>query len=110
MAMYIMPAAVSARLKEKMTEASRLLNIEVFDAKLFQFDIVYSGEERKAFGITQDASLIVIAQDRVAFEDLIPERRDGQLNYLKLKNKTALNKVEVRLEDVRKKVRSLKKK
>jgi hypothetical protein len=42
MPIYIMPAAISARLKETMTEAKRLLNVEVFDAKVFQFDIVYT--------------------------------------------------------------------
>lgn len=106
MPMYIMPAAVSARLKETMTEAKRLLDIEVFDAKLFQFDIVYTGEERKAFGITDNASLIVIARDGPAFENLIPERKDGQLNYLILNNQTAIDKIQTRLAIVRENLRS----
>lgn len=78
MPIYIMPAAISARLKETMTEAKRLLNVEVFDAKVFQFDIVYTELERKAFGIDQSPSLIIIAQDGPAFEDMIPERKNGQ--------------------------------
>ena len=78
MPIYIMPAAISARLKETMTEAKRLLNVEVFDAKVFQFDIVYTELQRKAFGIDQSPSLIIIAQDGPAFEDMIQERKNGQ--------------------------------
>lgn len=105
MLIYVMPAAVGARLQERLTEAQRLLDVEVFDAKLFQFDIVYTGEERKAFGITQDASLLVIAADGPTFEEMIPERKDGQLNYLRLNNQTAVAKIEARLSDVRTKLR-----
>ena len=100
-----MPAAVVARLKEPMTEAKRHLNVEVFDAKLFQFDIVYSGEERKAFGTAQNASMIVIVRDGTAFEDLIPEQRDGVTSFLRLNNQAAINKVNARLPDARKHLR-----
>lgn len=100
-----MPVAVSARLNEDITEAKRLLSIEVFDAKLFKLSIVYTSQERKAFGITQDASFILIAQDGPAFEHLIPERKNGHLNYLRLNNHSAVTKIDACLVDIRAKQR-----
>jgi hypothetical protein len=95
-----MPATVSARLKERMTEAKRQLNVGVYDAKLFQFDIIYTDEERKAFGIEQNATFVIVAQDSLAFEALIPERKDGKLNYLRLKNDAAIAKIEDHLSNM----------
>jgi hypothetical protein len=95
-----MPATVSARLKEHVIEAKRQLNVGVYDAKLFQFDIIYTDEERKAFGINKNATFVITVQDSTAFEALIPEKKDGKLNYLRLKNDAAIAKIQDRLSNM----------
>lgn len=100
MPIYLMPATVGARLKEPMTEAQRLLDIKVLDAKLFNYDLIYTKEELKAFGVPQGQTFVIIANDGSAFEQLIPERRNGQLNYLHLRNETAIKRIYDRLPNI----------
>ncbi|WGI22626.1 hypothetical protein [Amylibacter sp. IMCC11727] len=94
MAVYLTPESVAARLSEQVTEAQRLLGLSVRKASDFQFQALFTDEELQAFGVTQGPSVFLIVEDGPAFEELIPERQNGMMNYMQLKHEKALARID----------------
>jgi hypothetical protein len=93
MAVYLTLASVAARLGEKVTEAERLLGLSVLNTSEFQFEAIYTKEELKAFNAVQGPSVFLIVTDDDKFKELIPERQNGVMNYMRLNNEKALARV-----------------
>jgi hypothetical protein len=93
MAVYLTLASVAARLGEKVTEAQRLLDLRVLKTSEFQFETVYTKEELTAFNSVQGPSVFLIVTDDDKFTKLIPERQNGVMNYMRLNNEKALERV-----------------
>lgn len=96
MPFYFMPASVSSRIKDQMVEAQRKTDVEIYDSNLFQMNFIYSSQEKKAFDINDNSTFILYVKNADDFENLVPEKTNGNLNFQRVNNLKVIEKLKAR--------------